>query len=120
MEAAYWTYRAYPYIHSYIGPPKTPEDLRNNIGPGYDEHHIVERWSRKDSIPEAWIESPDNIVPIPKLKHWEINRWLDSKNKEYTDSNGTELTPRQYMKGKSWEERRCPSKIRSSRMMARS
>jgi hypothetical protein len=62
MEAAYWTYRTYPYIHSYFDPPKTLEDLRQNIGRGYDEHHIVERWSRKDGIPEDWIESPDNIV----------------------------------------------------------
>jgi hypothetical protein len=45
--------------------------------------HIVERWSRKDGIPEEWIESPDNIVPIPKLKHWEINKWLDTPNEEF-------------------------------------
>jgi hypothetical protein len=106
LEAAYWTYRAYPYIHSYFDPPKTLEDLRQNIGPGYDKHHNVEQWSRKDGIPEEWIESPDNIVPIPKLKHWEINRWLDSENEEYLDENGMKLTPRQYIKGKQWEERR--------------
>jgi len=79
METAYWTYRAYPYIHSYFDPPKTLEDLRNNIGRGYDEHHIVERWSRNDGVPEAQIGSPDNIVSIPKLKHWEINSWLGKK-----------------------------------------
>jgi hypothetical protein len=105
MEAAYWTYRAYPYIHSYFDPPKTLEDLQHNIGRGYDEHHIVERWSRKDGIPEEWIESPENIVRIPKLKHWEINRWLDTKAKQYTDASGNELTPRQYIRGKAWEER---------------
>lgn len=98
--------RAYPYIHSYFDPPKTLEDLRQNIGPGYDKHHNVEQWSRKDGIPEEWIESPDNIVPIPKLKHWEINRWLDLENEEYLDENGMKLTPRQYIKGKQWEERR--------------
>jgi len=76
------------------------------IGPGYDKHHNVEQWSRKDGIPEEWIESPDNIVPIPKLKDWEINRWLDSENEEYLDENGMKLTPRQYIKGKQWEERR--------------
>jgi hypothetical protein len=105
MEAAYWTYRAYPYIHSYFDPPKTLEDLQHNIGRGYDGHHIVERWSKKDGIPEEWIESPDNVVRIPKLKHWEINRWLDSESEEYLDENGTKLTPRQYIKGKSWGER---------------
>ena len=60
----------------------------------------------EDGIPEEWIKSPDNIVPIPKLKHWEINRWLDLENEEYLDENGMKLTPRQYIKGKQWEERR--------------
>jgi hypothetical protein len=105
MEAAYWTYKAYPYIHSYFDLPKTLEDLRQNIKPGYDEHHIVERWSRKDGIPEEWIESPDNIVPIPKLKHWEINSWLDTETSEFKDEKGNEMTPREYIRGKSWKER---------------
>lgn len=104
MEAAYWTYRAYPYIHSYFDPPKTLEDLRH-IGSGYDKHHIVERWSSKDGISEAWIESPGNIVSIPKLKHWEINSWLDTETSEFRDQKGKEMTPRQYIRGKSWEER---------------
>jgi hypothetical protein len=104
-EAAYWAYKAYPYIKSYFDPPKTLEELRKNEKPGYDDHHIVERWSAKDGVPESKIESPDNIVPIPKLKHWEINKWLDTKNADYSDSNGNALTPRQYIRGKSWEER---------------
>jgi hypothetical protein len=105
MEAAYWTYRAYPYIHSYFDPPKTIEDLQQNIGSGYDGHHIVEQWSKDDGIPEEAIDSPGNIVRIPKLKHWEINSWLNSKNEQYLDSNGKELTPRQYIRGKTWGER---------------
>jgi hypothetical protein len=105
MEAAYWTYRAYPYIHSYFDPPKALEDLRQNIGLGYDGHHIVERWSSKDGIPEAWIESPANVVRIPKLKHWEINSWLDTSNPSFTNDKGEEMSPREYMKGKNWEER---------------
>jgi len=105
VEAAYWGYAAYPYIRSYFDPPKTLDELRQNTKPGYDEHHIVERWSKKDGIPETWIESPDNVVPIPKLKHWEINSWLDSENKDYLDENGLKLTPRQYITGKSWKER---------------
>jgi hypothetical protein len=105
MEAAYWTYKAYPYIHSYFDPPKTLEDLRQNIKPGYDDHHIVERWAENDGIPEEKIESPDNIVPMPKLKHWEINSWLGRPNKDYTNAQGDPISPREYMKGKSWEER---------------
>jgi hypothetical protein len=65
MEAAYWTYRAYPYIHSYFDPPKTLEDLRQNVKPGYDEHHIVEQWSKDDGIPEEAIVRPTTSFPYP-------------------------------------------------------
>jgi hypothetical protein len=105
VEAAYWGYVAYPYFRSYFDPPKTLEELRQNTKPGYDEHHIVERWSKRDGIPEEWIESPINIVSISKLKHWQINSWLDTKTKECTDASGNELTPWQYVRGKTWEER---------------
>jgi hypothetical protein len=105
-EAAYWAYKAYPYIKSYFDPPKTLEELRKNEKPGYDDHHVVERWSKNDGIPESKIESPDIIVPIPKLKHWEINRWLSTKTDQYKDASGNELTPRQYIRDKSVEERR--------------
>jgi hypothetical protein len=104
-EAAYWAYKAYPYIKSYFDPPETLEELRQNEKPGYDDHHIVERWSEKDGVPKSRIESPDNIVPIPKLKHWEINKWLDTPNEGLKDDNDIALTPRQFLKGKSWEER---------------
>jgi hypothetical protein len=105
MEAAYWTYKAYPYTHSYFDPPKALEDLQRNIGTGYDGHHIVERWGRKDGIPQEKIESPDNVVLIPKLKHWEINSWLSRPNNEYRNPKGDPISPREYMAGKSWEER---------------
>jgi hypothetical protein len=104
-EAAYWAYKAYPYIKSYFDPPKTLEELRKNEKPGYDDHHIVERWSKKDGVPESKIESPDNIVPIPKLKHWEINKWLGEPNPNFRDENDKPISPREYIKGKSWEER---------------
>jgi hypothetical protein len=45
-------------------------------------------------------------VPIPTLKHWEINAWLDEPNDEFTDAAGNAISPRQYLKGKSWNERR--------------
>jgi hypothetical protein len=97
--------QGYPYIHSYFDPPKTLEDLQHNVGRGYDGHHIVERWSKNDGIPEEWIEPSENIVRIPKLKHWEINSWLDTETLEFKDENGHAMTPRQYIKGKSWLER---------------
>jgi hypothetical protein len=79
--------------------------LQHNIGRGYDGHHIVERWSKSDGIPEEWIELSENIVRIPKLKHWEINSWLSKPNKDYKNLEGDPISPREYMKGKSWEER---------------
>jgi hypothetical protein len=33
-EAAYWAYKAYPYIKSYFDPPETLEELRQNEKPG--------------------------------------------------------------------------------------
>lgn len=81
------------------------EELRKNRGPGYDRHHIVERWAERDGMPPDKIYSPDNVVPIPKLKHWEINRWWDRPNGDFVDAQGNKLTPRQYLKGKTWEER---------------
>ncbi len=95
-----------PYIYSYLDPPKTWEELQQNRGPGYDEHHVVERWSEKDGIPPSMIYSPDNEALIPTLRHWEINSWLDTPNAEFEDSEGNDMSPRQYLRGKSWEERR--------------
>jgi hypothetical protein len=55
-------------------------------------------------IPEA--PPPfNNIVPIPKLKHWEINSWLSKPNPKYKNDKGDEISPREYRRGKSWEER---------------
>ena len=56
-------------------------------------------------MPRDKVSSPDNVVRIPTLKHWEINGWLGTPNEEFGDARGNKLTPRQYMRGKSWEER---------------
>lgn len=80
--------------------------MQQNRGPGYDEHHVVERWSENDGIPPSMIYSPDNEAPIPTLKHWEINSWLDSPNEDFKDSEGNKMSPREYLQGKGWEERR--------------
>jgi hypothetical protein len=44
-------------------------------------------------------------VPIPKMKHWQMNGWLDKPNKEFKDADDKIISPRQSMRGKSWEER---------------
>ena len=69
---------------------------------GYDTHHIVERTAaRQDGYPGSRIEAQENKVVIPRLKHWLITRWYMEKNEEYGW-----LSPRDYLKGKSWAERR--------------
>ena len=35
------------------------------------------------------------------MKHWDINAWYQTKNEEFGG-----LSPREYLRGKNWEERR--------------
>jgi hypothetical protein len=86
--------------------PRTQHAVPPTLGRGYDMHHVVERWAARDGVPPSIIFSPENEVPIPKLKHWQINRWFDTPSEEFKDIDGNEMTPRQYLRGKSWEERR--------------
>jgi hypothetical protein len=46
------------------------------------------------------IDAPENIVSIPRMKHWEINAWYQTPNREFD-----RLTPREYLSGKDWDER---------------
>lgn len=105
LEAAYWLYEYVPAIHSSLDPPKTWEELQQNWGPGYERHHVVEQWGENDGIPRSKIDAPENVVPIPKMKHWDINGWLDRPNDDYRDAENQKMTPREYMRGKTWEER---------------
>lgn len=105
LEVTYWLARALPSIYSYLDPPKTWEELQKNPKKGYDEHHNVEQWSEKDDIPRSLIDADENRVRIPRLKHWEMNGWLGTSNEELADPQLNEMSPREYLKGKSWEER---------------
>ncbi|MGB6174900.1 MAG: hypothetical protein WBF43_00840 [Methylocella sp.] len=51
-------------------------------------------------IPDALIDGPDNLVSIPRLKHWEITGWFMSPSKEFDG-----LSPREYLKDKNWDVR---------------
>ena len=78
---------------------------RKGVGlkpPGYDDHHIVERtWAERSDFSRNEINDPENLVSIPRLKHYQITGWYSTKN-DYFDC----LTPREYLSDKSWEERR--------------
>jgi hypothetical protein len=47
------------------------------------------------------INRADNLVLIPRYKHWQINSWFETPNEAYGG-----LTPRKYLQGKSWDEKR--------------
>jgi hypothetical protein len=91
-------------IEAYRDEPKTLEELQRGVSRpkrGYDIHHIVEQTSaEQDGFPRSVIDGPDNLVRIPRLKHWEITGWHMTKNEDY---NG--ISPRNYLRGKSWDER---------------
>lgn len=104
-DIALWIYEEYgPYIAAYLDAPKTLAELQENAfdpRPGYDVHHIVERASAyEDGFPAELVEGPENLVLIPTLKHWEINSWA---MRSRASLGG--LSPRQYLRGKSWAER---------------
>jgi hypothetical protein len=96
---------ALPYIRAYLSPPKTLKELQQDVlNPqiGYDIHHIVEQTpAKKEEFSDDIIDGPDNLVRIPTLKHWQINGWYGRRSEEFGG-----LSPRDYLRGKSWEERR--------------
>jgi hypothetical protein len=100
-----WLYNAIPYINSYLDAPKSLEELQADASTpklGYDVHHIVEQSSAAEAgYPRKMIDAPENLVSIPRLSHWEINAWYQTRNSDYGD-----VSPREYLSGKDWDERR--------------
>jgi hypothetical protein len=71
-----WLYPAFPTIWSYLDAPKSLGELQENLRPktGYDVRHIVERTAAESAgYPKSRIDADDNLVRIPRMKHWEIN-----------------------------------------------
>lgn len=105
MQLGLWIYEKAPLIDAYLDPPRTMAELQRDLGrhkAGYDTHHIVgRRPARQDGYASSQIETRENKVVIPRLKHWQITRWYMKKNNRYGG-----LTPRNYLRGKSWAERR--------------
>jgi hypothetical protein len=105
-RAAKWIQVYSADIAAYNDPPKSLEDLQRGAStpaPGYDIHHIVEQaQAEQDGFPREVIDDPNNLVRVPRLKHQEINGWYQTKNPEFG-----ELSPREYLSGRSWEVRRA-------------
>jgi len=103
-KTASWLYDKYPYIKAYLDGPKSLEELQRDGGKretGYEVHHIVEQTAARDGHSREDIDGPDNLVRIPTLKHWEITGWYMTPNEDFGY-----LSPREYLRGKSWEEKR--------------
>lgn len=91
-------------VIAHLDAPKALEELQAAVDEpkaGYDVHHIVEKTpARRDGISNERIESRENRVRIPRLKHWEITGWYARRHKHFGN-----LSPRQFLEGASWEER---------------
>jgi hypothetical protein len=46
------------------------------------------------------IHGHENLVRIPRYKHWQISSWYMTKNWAFGD-----LSPRDYLRGRDWYER---------------
>jgi hypothetical protein len=104
LETAEWLSQYLPLVYSYLDAPKVLEELQENaLSPqaGYNIHHIVEQTpAAQDGFTWSIVNGPDNLVLIPTLKHWQINGWYSTPNDEFGG-----LSPRDYLRGKSWDER---------------
>ncbi len=107
LEAIAWINRLGYHIilRTALDNPKSLEELQraiNEPAPGYQIHHIVEQQAAADDgYSQEKINSPDNLVRIPTMKHREITGWYMTPSDLF---NG--LSPREYLRGKSWDTRR--------------
>ena len=108
IEAATWIAEYLPKILSYLDQPKTLRELQNAVVDpryGYEIHHIVEAQRdsddpRRNSLRFAdRVDSRENLVRVPYWKHVEISSWYSRPNRDFGY-----MPPREYLRGKSWEE----------------
>jgi hypothetical protein len=90
-----------PYIITYQDPPRTLQELQQAASlpkiEYYNDLHLVEQTAAEnDGFPRSMIDAPENLVRIPTL----ITGWYQIPNPEFDW-----LSPREYLRGKSWEER---------------
>jgi hypothetical protein len=105
MGAAWVADKYLPYIITYQDPPRSLQELQQAAllptSQYYNDHHLVEKKAAADDgFPASMIDGRENIVRIPTLKHWLITGWYQIPNSSFGD-----VSPREYLRGKSWEER---------------
>lgn len=103
-EVANWVHEGVHLIQSYQDPPKTLQELQQAVSQrkrGYDIHHIVEEdAAEKEGFPQSLINSRDNRVLIPRIRHWEVTGWFMTPNEDFGG-----LSSREYLRGKEWVEK---------------
>ncbi|WP_126113373.1 MULTISPECIES: hypothetical protein [unclassified Bosea (in: a-proteobacteria)] len=99
-----WLRGYLPRITSYLDEPKTLQELEAGVSSpraGFDVHHRAERAAALvDGYSRALVNGRANLVLVPTLRHWEVTGWYMTPNRDYRG-----LTPREYLRGKNWEER---------------
>jgi hypothetical protein len=103
-KIASWLSVYSPSIQSYNDPPKSLDELQRAVStpaPGYDTHHIVQR-NQESVFGKEVINSRENLVLIPRIKHWDINQWYETPNPKFDRES-----PRQYLNGRNWNVQRA-------------
>jgi hypothetical protein len=104
IGAPAWLWEYYPHIDAYTQGPKSLSELRagaQSSRPGYDIHHIVEKSSAlEEGFPKSLVNGPDNLVSVPRFKHWEITGWYQTRNRIFDWRS-----PRELLRHDSWAER---------------
>jgi hypothetical protein len=104
LDALSWLDTDRPFIDAYLDEPRSLDELQRGVAEpkrGYNVHHIVEQAAAdEDGFSRELIDGPDNLARIPALKHWQITGWYMTKNEKFGG-----LSPRDYLRGKSWDER---------------
>jgi hypothetical protein len=104
IGAPAWLREYYPHIDAYTQGPKSLSELQagaRSSRPGYDIHHIVEKTpALENGFSKSLVNGPDNLVSIPRFKHWEITGWYARKSKDWD-----RLSPRMMLDPQRWSER---------------
>jgi hypothetical protein len=105
MNNVEWLKDRQDLIAAYRDEPKTLEELQRAVQepkPGYDTHHIAEQTAaERFGFTRSEVNDPENLVQVPRLRHYEITGWYGTRTDEYGG-----LSPREYLSDKGWDERR--------------
>jgi hypothetical protein len=87
MNNVEWLKDRQDLIAAYRDEPKTLEELQRTVQepkPGYDTHHIVEQTAaERFGFTRSEVNDPENLVRVPRLRHYEITGWYGTRTDEY-------------------------------------